>query len=64
MVLAAITALMLYFAPLITQSDCESTEGHKLESEFIQYTCKQNEFNPLATLLLNPEGQQIKVLMD
>jgi chloride channel 7 len=35
-----------------------------LEAEFIQYTCEQGEYNPLATLLLNPEGNTIKALMN
>lgn len=59
-----LTALMIFYAPLITESDCEkemnSSESH---TEFIQYTCESDEFNPLATLLLNPEGNTIRAFM-
>jgi len=66
--ITAITALMLFYAPLITATDCEHVDNIKhadVDSEFIQYTCKdENEYNPLATLLLNPEGNTIKALMN
>lgn len=66
MFFTAITAAMLYFAPYITASDCIPNEGLEdhVRAEFIEFTCAHEEYNPLATLLLNPEGNQIKALMD
>jgi peptidoglycan biosynthesis protein MviN/MurJ (putative lipid II flippase) len=62
-VLVTVTALLLFYAPLITSSSCEH-ETDKLEAEFIQYTCPEGQFNPLATLLLNPEGTTIKAFLN
>ena len=39
-VLVTVTALLLFYAPLITSSSCEH-ETDKLEAEFIQYTCPE-----------------------
>lgn len=66
MFFTAITAVMLYLAPYITASDCIPNEGLEdhVRAEFIEFTCAHEEYNPLATLLLNPEGNQIKALMD
>lgn len=36
----------------------------ELETEFIQYTCKDGYYSPLATLLLNPEGSTIKAFLN
>lgn len=50
---------------MITSSDCGRVEDDEsVDSEFIQYTCEKGEYNPLATLLLNPEGNTIKALMN
>lgn len=64
--ITTLTAVLIFYAPLITASDCEKESNieHELESEFIQYTCEDGEYNPLATLLLNPEGNTIKALMN
>lgn len=63
--LSALTALLIFYAPMITSSDCGRVEDDEsVDSEFIQYTCEKGEYNPLATLLLNPEGNTIKALMN
>jgi H+/Cl- antiporter ClcA len=61
--LTGMTALIIFYAPLITASNCEK-ETDKLETEFIKYTCPDGDFNPLATLLLNPEGTTIKAFLN
>jgi chloride channel 7 len=35
-----------------------------IEASFIQYKCSEDEYNPLATLLLNTEGTVIKALLN
>ena len=35
-----------------------------METEFIQYTCSEGYYSPLATLLLNPEGSTIKAFLN
>lgn len=65
--ITALTAIMIFYAPLITATDCEKEDNlsqAEVDSEFIQYTCDEHEYNPLATLLLNPEGNTIKALMN
>jgi H+/Cl- antiporter ClcA len=62
--LTTFTALLIFYAPLITSSDCTVEETFQVDSEFIQYTCDKGEYNPLATLLLNPEGNSIKALLN
>ena len=61
--LTAVTALLIFYAPLITATECEK-ESTKLEAEFIKYKCPEGQFNPLATLLLNPEGTTIKAFLN
>ena len=60
-----LTAFLIFCAPLITRASCEKENAIDLQhSEFIQYTCKEGRYNPLATLLLNPEGSTIKAFLN
>ena len=63
--MATLTSFLIFCAPLITRSSCEKVDAIDLHhSEFIQYTCKEGRYNPLATLLLNPEGSTIKAFLN
>ena len=63
--LTTLTALLISTAPLITRQSCQKVdEDSELATEMIQYTCKEGSYNPLATLLLNPEGSSIRALLD
>jgi len=63
-VLVAITATVIYFAPLILKNDCLEEEDKQIEADFIKYKCGDNQYNPLATLLLNTEGTVIKAFLN
>ena len=63
--LTLLTSFLLVSAPLITRQSCEKVNDMDLhETEFIQFTCKEGRYNPLATLLLNPEGSTIKAFLN
>ena len=65
LVLTILTALLIFVAPIITSTSCEQqNEQDELETEFIRYTCPEGKYNPLATLLLNPEGSTIKAFLN
>ena len=65
-VLTSVTAMLIFYAPKVTSGSCEKVENSDdvLEAEFIKYTCPEGEYNPLATLLLNPEGTTIKAFLN
>jgi H+/Cl- antiporter ClcA len=63
-VLVAATSTFIYYAPMILYDDCLPEEDKQIEASFIKYKCKPNEYNPLATLLLNSEGTVIKALLN
>lgn len=62
--LVAITATVIYFAPMILKNDCLEEEDKQIEADFIKYKCGENQYNPLATLLLNTEGTVIKAFLN
>ena len=63
--LTTLTALLISTAPLITRQSCQKIQGNsEMETEFIQYTCDDGYYSPLATLLLNPEGSTIKAFLN
>jgi H+/Cl- antiporter ClcA len=41
-ILVAITATVIYFAPLILKNDCLEEEDKQIEADFIQYKCGDN----------------------
>ena len=63
-VLVAATSTFIYFAPMILRDDCLMENDKIIEASFIQYKCEKDEYNPLATLLLNTEGTVIKALLN
>jgi len=62
--LVAITSTVIYFAPMILKDDCLEEEDKLIEADFIQYKCGKDQYNPLATLLLNTEGTVIKAFLN
>ena len=62
--LTFLTCTFIYYAPMLIKSDCiQQEEGH-IEASFIQYKCPNEQYSPLATLLLNPENTVIKALLN
>ena len=49
---------------MITSSDCTAAFDKELRADEIEYNCESGTYNPLATLILNPEGNVIKALMN
>ena len=49
---------------MILRDDCLQEEDKQIEASFIQYKCDKDEYNPLATLLLNTEGTVIKAFLN
>ena len=62
--LILITSTIIYYAPIILYNDCIPEVEKQIEANFIQYKCNQNEFNPLATFLFNPESTVIKAVLN
>lgn len=63
-VLVVVTCTFLYFVPLILYDDCKDLEDKVIEASFIKYKCDNDQYNPLATLLLNTESTVIKALLN
>ena len=59
-----LTATVIFFAPMIIKNDCLDSEAGNLEATYINYLCKDKEYNPLATFLFNPEGSVIKAFLN
>ena len=60
--LAFLTAVVTFWAPWFIK--CRG-EGQNFENiTYIQYTCPEGAYNPLATLLFNTEGAVIKAFMN
>jgi chloride channel 7 len=55
---------VIFFSPLILKDDCLLQEEGRIEANYIHYTCPSEEYNPLATILLNPENAVIKAFMN
>jgi H+/Cl- antiporter ClcA len=63
-ILVFITSTVIFFAPLLLKDDCLLKEDGRIEASYIHYTCPEDEYNPLATILLNPENSVIKAFMN
>ena len=63
-VLIFVTSSTIYMAPLLLKDDCLLKEESRIEADYIHYTCPPDEYNPLATILLNPENAVIKAFMN
>ena len=62
--LILITSTIIYYAPIILYNDCIPEVEKQIEANFIRYKCNENEFNPLATFLFNPESTVIKAFLN
>ena len=65
-VLVVLTSTVIFFAPLFLKDDCMPEDEGRIDAHYITYLCPTNPkatFNPLATILLNPENSIIKALM-
>ena len=49
---------------MLLKEDCLLETDKNIETNYIRYKCDKNEFNPLATFLLNPEGTVIKAFLN
>jgi chloride channel 7 len=59
-----LTATIMYFSPLIIQSDCLPIAESKIsEEQALRYMCPDGQYNPLATLLFNPLGKVFKFFL-
>lgn len=63
-VLVFLTATIIYLAPAMLSDKCMVLEEIEIEANYIHYTCPKEFYNPLATFLLNPEGNVIKAFMN
>ena len=60
-VLAFMTTTVVFFLPLMNEGKCQKLEGLESKEIFRQYTCEEGEYNGLASLFFNTEGQTIKI---
>ena len=60
-VLAFLTTTVVFFLPLMNEGKCQKLEGLESKEIFRQYTCEEGEYNGLASLFFNTEGQTIKI---
>jgi H+/Cl- antiporter ClcA len=60
-----LTATIMYFSPLIIESDCLPVNESKIDKESaLKYLCNEGEYNPLATLFFNPLGKVFRIFLD
>lgn len=58
--MTVLTGLIFFLAPQILKKSCLSEDESSKEAEPIRYLCEEGMYNPIATLLFNPEGAVIK----